>query len=74
MRARGVPVSVAGVARLYAPWLGTLVVDVRDPHASATLAETGVRAVVTDTIMVDAAHERALAGSVVGGGTRLGAP
>jgi LPPG:FO 2-phospho-L-lactate transferase len=74
MRARGVPVSVAGVARLYAPWLGTLVVDVRDPHASATLAETGVRAVVTDTIMVDAAHERALAGSVVGGGTRLGDP
>jgi LPPG:FO 2-phospho-L-lactate transferase len=61
MRARGVPVTVAGVAQLYAPWLAALVIDVRDREASARLRDLGVRAVVTETIMVNAAHERALA-------------
>jgi LPPG:FO 2-phospho-L-lactate transferase len=47
----GTEPSVVGVARLYAPWVGTLVVDVADAsHASAVEAE-GVRCVVTPTVM-----------------------
>jgi LPPG:FO 2-phospho-L-lactate transferase len=47
----GTEPSVVGVARLYAPWAGTLVVDVADAaHAAAVEAE-GVRCVVTPTVM-----------------------
>jgi LPPG:FO 2-phospho-L-lactate transferase len=43
--------SVVGVARLYAPWVGTLVVDVADAsHAGAIEAE-GVRCIVATTVM-----------------------
>jgi LPPG:FO 2-phospho-L-lactate transferase len=43
--------SVVGVARLYAPWVGTLVVDVADAsHATAIEAE-GLRCVVAPTVM-----------------------
>ncbi len=43
--------SVVGVARLYAPWVGTLVVDEADsPHAAAVEAE-GVRCIVAPTVM-----------------------
>jgi LPPG:FO 2-phospho-L-lactate transferase len=47
----GTEPSVVGVARLYAPWVGTLVVDTADAaHAAAVEAE-GVRCVVTPTVM-----------------------
>jgi LPPG:FO 2-phospho-L-lactate transferase len=47
----GTEPSVVGVARLYAPWVGTLVVDVADaPHADAIEAE-GLRCVVTPSVM-----------------------
>jgi LPPG:FO 2-phospho-L-lactate transferase len=59
----GTEPSVVGVARLYAPWAGTLVIDVADAsHASAVEAE-GMRCVVTPTVMhtPDAAAELARA-------------
>jgi LPPG:FO 2-phospho-L-lactate transferase len=45
--------SVVGIARLYAPFAGTLVIDAADAaHADAVRA-AGLRCVVTDTIMRD---------------------
>lgn len=43
--------SVAGVARLYRDWCGTLVLDRADADRVAEVEAEGVRAVVTDTIM-----------------------
>lgn len=47
----GMEPSVVGVARLYAPVCGTLVIDEQDSHLRARVEECGVRCVVTDTIM-----------------------
>jgi LPPG:FO 2-phospho-L-lactate transferase len=55
MRELGHEDSVVGVARLYAPVAGTLVIDEADAaHADAVRA-AGLRCVVTDTIMRDPA-------------------
>ena len=47
----GTEPSVVGVARLYAPWVGTLVVDVADASHAAAIEAEGVRCVVTPTVM-----------------------
>jgi LPPG:FO 2-phospho-L-lactate transferase len=61
----GTEPSVVGVARLYAPWVGTLVVDVADAsHASAIEAE-GLRCVVAPTVMHTPERAEALARVVV---------
>jgi LPPG:FO 2-phospho-L-lactate transferase len=61
----GTEPSVVGVARLYAPWVGTLVIDVADAsHAGAVEAE-GVRCVVTPTVMRTPDLAAALARAVV---------
>ncbi len=61
----GMEASVVGVARLYAPWVGTLVIDVADAtHADAVEAQ-GIRCVVTETIMSTAERAAALARVVV---------
>ena len=61
----GTEPSVVGVARLYAPWVGTLVVDVADAdHASAVEAE-GLRCVVTPTVMHSPQRAEELARAVV---------
>jgi LPPG:FO 2-phospho-L-lactate transferase len=65
MRARGLDVSATGVAAAYAPWLGTLLVDTRDPGALASLAARGVHATATDTMMTDRTREIALARAVL---------
>ena len=70
MRARGLAVSAAGVADAYAPWLRTLVVDVRDPGAVEAVGGRGVRAVAADTMMTDRATEIALARAVLAAVTR----
>jgi LPPG:FO 2-phospho-L-lactate transferase len=58
--------SVAGVARLYAPFAGTLVIDHADAaHADAVRA-AGLRCVVTDTIMRDPDAASALCKVVLG--------
>jgi LPPG:FO 2-phospho-L-lactate transferase len=61
----GTEPSVAGVARLYAPWAGTLVVDEADgSHARAVEAE-GMRCVVTATVMDSPKRAAALARVVI---------
>ena len=51
LRELGTESSVVGVARLYASWVGTLVIDEADAtHAAAVEAE-GVRCIVTPTVM-----------------------
>jgi LPPG:FO 2-phospho-L-lactate transferase len=43
--------SVVGVARLYAPIAATLVIDPVDAHLAAAVKATGMRAVVTPSVM-----------------------
>jgi LPPG:FO 2-phospho-L-lactate transferase len=66
MAVRGLPVSPLGVAAAYAPWLDALLIDRRDAGLAGYLERTGVRPVVTDALMPDAASERALARAVLG--------
>ena len=65
LRARGLPVSALSIAAVYAPWLDTLVIDARDAALAPELLRRGVRPVVTDTLMSDAAAETALARGVL---------
>jgi LPPG:FO 2-phospho-L-lactate transferase len=65
MRAVGLPVSVLGVARAYAPWLDVLLVDPRDAGHAAALAEAGVAAVAAEVVMTGRASEETLARRVL---------
>jgi LPPG:FO 2-phospho-L-lactate transferase len=56
--------SVVGVARLYAPWVGTLVIDDADRHRVAEVEAEGLRCVVTQTIM-DTVHKATELGRTV---------
>lgn len=47
----GMEASVVGVARLYAPIAGTLVVDPVDAHLADEVEATGMRCLVTPTVM-----------------------
>ncbi len=68
MRELGTEPSVVGVARLYAPWVSTLVIDEADrDHAAAVEAE-GVRCVVAPTIMDSPERAAALARVVIDAG------
>ncbi len=53
--------SVVGVARLYAPVCGTLVIDTADAALSGAVEKTGVRCVVAPTIMSSVSLARTLA-------------
>jgi len=53
--------SVVGVARWYAPWVSTLVVDQSDAHLAPHVEAQGVRCIVAPTIMSDVARSAALA-------------
>jgi LPPG:FO 2-phospho-L-lactate transferase len=65
LRELGHDQSVVGVARLYAPWVGTLVIDEADrDHAPAVEAE-GIRCVVAPTVMDSPERAIALARVVV---------
>jgi LPPG:FO 2-phospho-L-lactate transferase len=61
MRGLGMEVSAVGVARAYADFLDALVLDEQDRALAGRVEETGVRAVVTDTIMRDLAAKERLA-------------
>jgi LPPG:FO 2-phospho-L-lactate transferase len=61
----GTEPSVVGVARLYAPWAGTLVIDGADAGSAAGVEREGVRCVVADTVMTSPARAAALARVVV---------
>jgi LPPG:FO 2-phospho-L-lactate transferase len=53
--------SVVGVARLYASWAGTLVIDEADAALASQVEEAGMRCVVAPTVMSDPKRAAALA-------------
>lgn len=65
MRARGLPVSPAGLARAYMPWLDVLLVDERDRTSAPEVRQQGVSPIVADIVMTDRAREVALARRVL---------
>ncbi|MFN2608162.1 MAG: 2-phospho-L-lactate transferase [Acidimicrobiales bacterium] len=58
--------SVVGVARLWAPWAATLVVDEADADLAPAVEEEGLRCVVAPTVMSGPAEAAALARAVLG--------
>lgn len=68
----GFEATVVGVARLYAPVCGTLVIDEQDAHLRADVEACGVRCVVTDTIMSKPGVGASLARATIDAGTRRG--
>jgi LPPG:FO 2-phospho-L-lactate transferase len=61
----GMEATVVGVARLYAPFTGTLVVDEADGHLAAAVEAEGVRCVVVPTVMHGVPEAAALAEAVL---------
>lgn len=61
LRSLGHDVSCVGVARVYAPVCGTLVIDERDAHHRAEIESLGIRVAVTETLMTDARVAASLA-------------
>jgi len=61
----GTEASVVGVARLYAPWVGTLVVDVADASLAADVEAEGIRCIVAPTVMSSPERSADLARVVV---------
>ncbi len=65
MASRRLPVSAAGVARLYAPWLDVLILDERDRQEIPEVLQLGVSPVAAQTIMATREDEIALARRVL---------
>jgi LPPG:FO 2-phospho-L-lactate transferase len=65
MAALGLPVSPAGVARAYAPWLDALVFDEQDRRDTPEILALGVSPVTAKTIMAGRVDEVALARRVL---------
>jgi LPPG:FO 2-phospho-L-lactate transferase len=63
----GTEASVVGVARLYAPWVGTLVVDVADESLAADVEAEGIRCIVAPTVMSSPERAADLARVVIDG-------
>ena len=61
LRELGLEPSVRGVAELYAPVAGALVVDAVDAHLAEQVEATGIRCVVTETVMTTPEIAEALA-------------
>jgi LPPG:FO 2-phospho-L-lactate transferase len=61
LRELGHEASVVGVARLYASWVGTIVVDTADADRAGEIDAEGLRCVVAPTIMSGPAEAAALA-------------
>jgi len=66
LRELGHDASVVGVARLYAPLVGTLVIDDADAPLAAAVEAEGVRCVVAPTVMHGPPEAAALAEVVLG--------
>jgi LPPG:FO 2-phospho-L-lactate transferase len=62
----GFEASVVGVARWYAPWVGTLVIDEADADLAGAVEAEGVRCVVAPTVMADVERAADLARVVLG--------
>jgi LPPG:FO 2-phospho-L-lactate transferase len=57
--------SVVGVARLYAPWVGTLVIDEADAELADDVEAEGMRCVVAATVMSTPERAAALGRTVI---------
>jgi LPPG:FO 2-phospho-L-lactate transferase len=57
--------SVVGVARWYAPWVGTLVIDEADAGSAAAVEAEGLRCVVAPTVMSTAERSAELCRTVL---------
>jgi LPPG:FO 2-phospho-L-lactate transferase len=68
LRELGTEPSVAGVARLYAPWVSTLVIDEADRDLARDVEAEGMRCVVAPTIMDSPDRAAALARVVIDAG------
>lgn len=62
----GHEISVVGVARLYADWVGTLIIDEADASLRGAVEQVGMRCLVTDTVMSSPERARRLAEVVCG--------
>jgi len=58
--------DAAGVARLWAPYAATMVIDEVDAGLATAVEDTGMRAIVAPTVMSDAGKAAALAEVVLG--------
>ncbi|MDE0134222.1 MAG: 2-phospho-L-lactate transferase [Acidimicrobiaceae bacterium] len=67
MRELGHEPSVVGVARLYAEFAGTLVIDHADAELAPAVAQAGMTPVMTDTIMADPDRAAGLARATLEG-------
>lgn len=65
MEELGFEASAVGVARMYAPVCGTLVIDERDANLENQIVDEGLKCVVTDTMMDDIDIARRLARTVL---------
>jgi LPPG:FO 2-phospho-L-lactate transferase len=65
LREMGFESSVVGVARWYASWMGTLVIDEADADLAGAVEAEGVRCVVAPTIMSSVARSAALSRTVL---------
>jgi LPPG:FO 2-phospho-L-lactate transferase len=65
--------TVVGVARLYADFVGTLVIDDADAELADVVEACGVRCVVAPTIMHTPEHSAALASLLLDAGRPSGA-
>jgi LPPG:FO 2-phospho-L-lactate transferase len=66
LRELGHESSVVGVARLYAEWVGSLVVDVADEPLASAVEDLGLRCIVVDTVMSSPARALGLARRLLG--------
>jgi LPPG:FO 2-phospho-L-lactate transferase len=65
LKGLGHEVSAVGVARLYRGLVDVFVLDQRDARLAPRIAELGMRPLVTDTLMTNAARSRKLAATVL---------
>jgi LPPG:FO 2-phospho-L-lactate transferase len=65
LREMGFESSVVGVARWYAPWMATLVIDEADAGLAGAVEAEGVRCVVAPTIMSTVERSTALSRTVI---------
>ena len=64
--------SALGVARIYADWVDTFVIDSVDAELAPAIEALGLRVVVTDTIMADDAARARVAGDVLSAAAAAG--
>jgi LPPG:FO 2-phospho-L-lactate transferase len=65
LREMGFESSVVGVARWYAPWVSTLVIDEADAALADAVEAEGVRCLVAPTVMSSVDHAAALSRTVL---------